>query len=92
MWVPTENLSYAEISALCGISMKQLKTKVQELVNTGELKPEWVMPKKLSYNAQAVLIELYGVNTTNESQVLQILTKARQRNLRNFNYKKPTTK
>jgi hypothetical protein len=89
MWVPTENLSYAEISALCGIKLPQLKTKVQELIQTGELKPEWVMPKKLSYNAQAVLIEHYGVNTRNESQVLQILTKARQKNLRNFHYKRP---
>lgn len=82
MWVPTSSLYNYEIAAICGTTQRKIKITINELIAAGKIESDWISARTCNYLAQMVLIQHYGIDTSNEQQILRVLSYARDKAIR----------
>lgn len=85
MWYPSSNMYFFEVAAICGVSVKQLKTCIIDLSAKGAILPEWHQKHIIKHPAVSVIIEHYKIDCSIEERIITILTIAREKN---FNKRK----
>lgn len=79
MWRPTTRMYYYEVAAICGVKVVRLKEIVSQLVEKGELLPDWVGKYMLDHPAISIIVSNLKIDTSDDNQIISILSNARDK-------------
>jgi len=68
-----------EVAALCGVKVSRIREVVDELTESKIILPDWSSQNSLDYPAVSILINHFNIDTSDEQQIITILSIAREK-------------